>query len=1214
MDAPLQRLWVVGIYGLLTAWKLYDWVRLVEDDTESMWQFLKWVFIDVAFLFGLPELRIPWLELSQPFVVAACFIHAIIDFMLMFNIGIPLQGWLLGMLKVFYDREIAISEHSVKRSHIIQNSSLIMGRQIINILPEGSAILNVEQKPFCIGKDSKSALLPIYFNATIPKEVEIIRKDLDTNEEEVLRLTRSQLREIERQSKRNGHEASSVVPFEYAVKKPGAYRLGKVLDEYKLEVQRRSGYTFVVPCPEARFRRADSSTRCLGDLSDLTLQVSGTPPLQIHYSRMINGKDHSFHFQSLQPDGFTSPLVSGSQVLVNEHDVTWARSQPVTVGLNESMHHGGDWEYSVDEVHDAFGNVVKFLSPQDDPDLKPKAKHLTQQFFVRERPRVKLQGCDLRRPLKVAKGRSKALPVRFELPGATGGDKAHDLVWHFSPADTLTKDGDHGDAVTVGTYHAKDERDMPKISAPGLYTLKRVSSGSCEGEVQEPSSCLLENPLEPKLLMRSEDIPDICAGNSVGLKVDMDFTGTPPFVVRYDVVSNGYTRHEKVEVSAMRYQMELTPLVSGRHRYIFKQIDDAVYKSQPLTGDEFVLEQDVKPAASARIATGTNKISACLEEQVEIDVAFNGEAPFTLEWEIIHEGKRKSHRVTDIGSFSYKIKTDPLVRGGEYTIALVRVQDRRKCPGFVSDEIKLSVRRQRPRVSFGLLENKRSAKVIEGAKVPLPLRLTGEAPWRVFYHNVDEPSKILEKTLQHENDHLDIADKGVFMLDDIYDAQCHGVVDPTAKEFAIDWFARPELSLVQSESISEQGNKFVKNDVCEGDIDGFEIGLKGESACFASLCKSYRRLTYFTGSPPYHVDYEVRHKPAHGSSSMSRKAFDAAQSKASIHMETSKAGMYTYKFLALADNLYDKDERRQPLVLEQRVNAKPSASFVKPGQTHKLCMSDADNSDKIPMTLTGVPPFNVEIEIKHHQSSAAETYRIPSIDSNTYNIQIPRQYLKLGTQHVRIRKVRDANGCEQQLDHNSPAVQVQLFDAPAVYPLEARQDFCVGERISYTLSGTPPFEVWYTFNGDERKAKQSTTNFRRLAETAGEFVVTGVSDRASDCRASVNLVKNIHPLPAARISRGHVVKTDIHEGGEVEIVFEFWGTPPFEFTWTRSSNAKKGQKSVVLETRHDVSYDNEMTVRANQEGTYEVVAIKDKYCSFSTMQEGPKEGQKLVGY
>lgn len=1192
----MQRLIVFAIYTLMTGFKLYNWVLLVEDDTESLWQCLKWITLDFLFLFGLPELRIPWLELSRTAVLALFFVHAWLDFMLMFNIGLPWQSWILGFLKVFYDRELAISEHSVKRSQIVHNSSLIMGRQIINILPEGSATLNVERKPFCLGPNQKVASIPIHFNATIPKEVEIIRMDLETNQEEVLKLTKSQLREIERLSRRHASEgAASVVQWEYPAKKPGAYRLGKVLDEYKLEVQRRSGHTFVVPCPEARFRQTSSSTRCLGDLSDLSLRVAGTPPLQIHYSRTINGKDHSFHFQSLQPDDFASPLVGGNMAVVDETDVSWARSQEVSVGLNESMHVGGDWEYSVDEVHDAFGNIVKFLSPNEDPDMKPKPRHLAQHFLVKERPRVRLQGCDLRNPLKVAKGESKELPVSFEISGRAD-DTAHDLVWQFSPIDTLTKNGDHGDVVSAGSYHAKNARDHPKISAPGLYTLKSVTSGSCEGEVQEPSSCLLLNPLEPQLTLRSEDIPDVCAGNSVGLRVDLDLTGTPPFTVRYDLISNdGPARPMKVHVPGMRYQLDLIPDVAGQHKYVFTQIDDDVYRGQPLTGPEYVLEQDVKPAASARIST-PGKISACLEEEVEVDVALLGEPPFTLEWEIIHEGKRRTQRAAGIEKPSFKIRTDPLARGGEYTVALTSVQDRRNCRNFLQEETKISVRRQRPRAWFGQLESKRAAKVIESAKVSLPVRLTGEGPWKVFYRNVDDPDKVLQQTLKNDNDILHVSQKGVFELVDVYDNQCHGVVDPSAAKFTVDWFPRPELSLLPTDSISEESGHYVKNDVCEGDIDGFDIGLKG--------------------SPPFHVEYEIRHKPSQGSQSMSRKEFDAALGKASIHMETSKAGLYTYKFSALADNLYDNDKRFQPLVLKQKVNPRPSASFVKPGQSFKICSSESENQDKIPITLTGTAPFYVEIEIRHGHSSSSETYRIPSIDSNSYGIQIPRQHLKLGTQHVRIRKVRDARGCEQHLDPaGSPSVQVQVFDAPSIYELEKRNDFCVGERISYTLSGTPPFEVWYTFDGAERKARSATTSFRRLAESAGEFVITGVSDRASECRAQVNLAKSIHPLPAARISRGDVVRTDIHEGGEVEMLFEFWGTPPFEFTYTRSSNAKKGQRSQVLETRHDKSFEHSKVVRASQEGTYEVVAIKDRYCSFSTVQVGGGgEKQKLLAY
>ncbi len=157
--------------------------------------------------------------------------------------------------------------------------------------------------------------------------------------------------------------------------------------------------------------------------------------------------------------------------------------------------------------------------------------------------------------------------------------------------------------------------------------------------------------------------------------------------------------------------------------------------------------------------------------------------------------------------------------------------------------------------------------------------------------------------------------------------------------------------------------------------------------------------------------------------------------------------------------------------------------------------------------------------------------------------------------------------------------------------------------------------MWYTFDGAERKAKSPTPNFRRIAETPGEFKITTVSDKASDCRASVGLARNIHPLPAVKVSRGRNARVDIHEGGEVEILFEFWGTPPFEFTYTRSTNERKGQKSQVLETRHDVSHEHSKIVRASQEGTYEVVAIKDQYCAFSSQRLDTKEkNQKLLAY
>lgn len=332
-------------------------------------------------------------------------------------------------------------------------------------------------------------------------------------------------------------------------------------------------------------------------------------------------------------------------------------------------------------------------------------------------------------------------------------------------------------------------------------------------------------------------------------------------------------------------------------------------------------------------------------------------------------------------------------------------------------------------------------------------------------------------------------------------------------------------------------------------------------------------------------------------------------------MDTTKPGVYEYKFTELSDNLYDHDPRRHtPLAVEQKVNSKPSAQFTKPGQSYKYCKEEEAGDEVIPITLQGAPPFSLEIDIKHQSSSRPETVKIANVETNHYDFRIPHRVLSLGTHQVSVRKVRDSRGCMQKTEYGAPHVQVQVFDVPTISPLESQKDYCVGERISYTLSGTAPFEIFYEFEGVQRKAKTPNTNFRRIAEKPGEFMITAISDKASECKAKVDLRKTIHEMPSVRISKGRQVSVDIHEGGEVELQFDFSGTPPFEFTYTRSTNARKGQRSQVLETRHETSHEYSKVVRASQEGTYEVVAIKDRFCAFSTHRVEAKTGQKLLKY
>ena len=73
-------------------------------------------------------------------------------------------------------------------------------------------------------------------------------------------------------------------------------------------------------------------------------------------------------------------------------------------------------------------------------------------------------------------------------------------------------------------------------------------------------------------------------------------------------------------------------------------------------------------------------------------------------------------------------------------------------------------------------------------------------------------------------------------------------------------------------------------------------------------------------------------------------------------------------------------------------------------------------------------------------------------------------------------------------------------------------------------------------------------------------------------------------------------------------------TANVEYSYTRSTNAAKGKKSIVLETRNEVSHEHTKSIRASEEGTYEVVSIRDRYCGFSTQKVQGKSGQKLLTF
>ncbi|KAL8719868.1 MAG: hypothetical protein Q9225_003193 [Loekoesia sp. 1 TL-2023] len=1145
VDAPSQRLYVASFYLGLVVWRLCDYYGLVSDETDSFQLFMKWVVIDGVVLYGLPGLRIPWLQWSSTTTTMLFALHSIFDYLLMFRVPIPLEAWLIAFTRLFYDRELAVSERRVKPASVLHNSTLILGKQIIHILPEGSAMLNPNQTAYCIDAFTTSVNLPIRINQTNPILIELLRIDLETNSNETVTIHAKEIQRLKKQAEKQLFNRGPTSPryLQYPIKQTGLYRLQRVIDESKLEVQRRLSDTLVVRCPSAHMRVVPEN-KCIGDLSDFYLQVDATPPIHIKYSKLVNSQESGHAVLTIPPQSPISPLTrqrtSGALISrdsVADVDVSWARSQSTRISVNESLGTSGNWEYSIDEIQDGCGNVIDYASHRlADSHSRHGSSELPleQRFLVHERPKAALRDCDSQHALQVPKGKSIRLPLQVSSTGSKNADQGiHQLSYLFTPTASLLPNQEHAEGPTLADFNYEPHGEGYEIHEPGLYTLQSVQNAFCAGEILEPSSCLLSNPPKPKVSIETQNIPDRCAGNSIGLLVDLDLTGTPPFRLSYIIRRRGGPVTPKVQESNLLHtQLELRPTHSGHYTYEFLDISDAVYREpRSLRSQDMILEQDVKPPASARFLDAYPTRKTCIGEPVALGVQFSGEAPWRLDYELVHHGRRQKHQIKEIESNIYTLTTGELRNGGEYSLALTAVTDKSGCKVSLEQETKIEVALQRPKASFGLVEGQRRILALEDKKVRLPLRLQGDPPWTIRYRNIDDVGgSITESTFMNSNDDIEVGDAGTYELVHVNDGTCPGNVDAASNKFKVEWIPRPEVHIFESAAIELVQGRYLKKEVCEGDEDAVEIS--------------------FTGTPPFDVEYSHLVKPERGSQSSNNKKFTAGIKLASIRMETGEAGTHQYKITKVSDLSYNHNPHKfSPVTIEQRVHGRPSAAFVESGKTYRYCKEEDAGGENVPIALKGLPPFHLDVEIRHHASSKPELVTIPNIETHRYNLHISHRLLSLGTHAVLIRKVRDAHGCQRQMDQEAPRVQVNVAEVPSISALEAQTDYCIGDRISYMLSGSPPFNVFYTFNGQERKASAPTTNFRRLAEKPGEFTITAVTDQRSiECKAHTHITKVIHEMPSVRVSKGHTAIVDIHEGGEAEILFEFGGTPPFEFT------------------------------------------------------------------
>lgn len=1206
-DAPTQRFYATSLFIFLQALKFYDYIQLYGAPPSSETIFaIKWIGIDAAYLLLVPKLKIPWLSFRLTTAMLQIAIISILNICL--SARIPLSASTIGaaLLKIVYDRELSVLEHNVKISDILKNSSRILGQHTINILPESTARLNPTGSCYCVDAHSKSTIsVPVRLNSTIPMLLQYSRIDPETNEIYNYNITGKRLKSIVKQA---DHKAK-VWDLSLPVTEPGLYRLERVQDSSKLDVRLYRAQALVVVCPSATLvipeRLKHSPDRCTGDLDELSIRASGLPPLRIKYNRWIEGRERVSTIDSVKPSEYTSPLMVGHNEQVREqqssqqvlslagvHDVLWARSRQVDVHLNASLATAGAWSYTIEEVEDACGNVVNFSTRSSknrhslkaieapglsETQISKSVEAPTYHFRVHERPKIAFRGCNSEIPSKLLEGTSTKL--FFDISASDPGPyEVH--VDRGSP-DSLTAVSSTGSG-DLKIFALASRHQAFVVDEPGLYRIRDFSSKFCKGIVEMPASCTVFTPTRPAVAISFEPIHDKCAG-AIGLLADLSFTGSPPFDISWKVSKDGKVMLHRKKVDRVRHQLRFTPDEAGHFVYQFTSLDDANYKGIPLQTQDYSTEQIVYPLAGAHfVKKETSK--CCIDDSVSIPLRLVGSGPWNLVYEIIHGGKRQRFEMNNLQEASQVIETPKLTKGGVHTLTLVSVQDSNGCktPLEASDVV-IEVRRERPSAAFYTISDKNEITVIEGASVDLPLRLTGDGPWNVAYSTPDKKEVI---QIHDQNAKLSVKAAGSYRLLNVRDSFCPGYVDEKHATFDIRWFPRPSFSIPVETANYTAKKTYVRQEICEGDEDTFDIGI--------------------FGAPPFAISYERTYLGVKGIAQDKQSLqLNAALPTVSIKSKTSPAGTWRYSFIGISDARYDlpPSAQRNVLELEQFVNSRPTATFTDNDKIYNYCMEldlADQEADRIPLNFKGQVPFKARFRIKHELTGITEYLTDGDIQTHSWSLEVPKSMLTLGKHIVSLAEVSDANGCSRRYTERDSRIFVAISERPTILPVSSRTEFCVGDRLSFALQGSPPFKIAYQFDGAQKRATVNGPIFSRVAERPGDFSIVSLQDSASKCKVSVNgFEKVIHDIPSVRVSEGKTIVESIHEGDQAEIIFHLYGTPPFSLTYTRS-DVGRGRHNKVLET-HSVSgiWEDKYIIHSSVAGTFAATEVHDAHCRIS---------------
>ena len=675
VDPASQRLYVLSLWIVAQAVKGFQLGLQKNRDLLPLW-----TIVDIAALVLLPSLKIPRLTFSPISTFLQILIILMINWALVQDSLLKLSSFLLAFLYqiVLQRGEITLNEGYVRASRLLDHRHILQGQRTINIVPESMAFVETPET-ICFSK-SQIDYFHLWINGSRTHNVNYKISDFEGKSEEIRSIGRSKLRRL------LNEEDDGFFSLKLPIERSGIYSITNVLDELNSMVKLKNARFVVPPCPSATLQyNPSASSICVGDAILIEAKVYGVPPMKLQYSSQVGSRSQTFTLDNLNPE-VKSDNAHVPVELISKIQAVVEYSPPLT--------------FRLDAVEDAFRNRIFLRGPP--VEIRPY-----------ERPQISFHSCDINHPVKMLRGSQGKLLFK-----GYGKDMPVDLNISLTTSEEGT--------VIQKHVHLASLSHALSVDQEGLYEITEVGSQHCSGTVLAPKACVVYSPSPPSIDAVFHELQDRCSG-SIGVTVDITFSGSPPFFLSYQVYRDEKVAERKrIKVDRMRHQLRFTPDVVGTYAYELTSLEDSNYNDVVLDRRKYRQQQTVIPLATAVQASDLRSFATCANSSVHVPLKLGGVSPWSLVYDVAHNGHLARYTVPNITTPLYDL-TPPVFReGGDYTVSLASIQDANGCVVSLDEpDFKVTVRLQKPMGEFHYEKHLNELSVLENAEVRLPVRLTG---------------------------------------------------------------------------------------------------------------------------------------------------------------------------------------------------------------------------------------------------------------------------------------------------------------------------------------------------------------------------------------------------------------------------------------------------------------------------------------------------------